>query len=692
MAGITQLVDDRIRQLTKDRAELDELRKNLEKREAELNNRQYENAADILPLEDQKAALYKEISEAQAEVARLRQERQTAIESFGGEMDQLHHAKTAESSAQEKELKSEISHLLKTRTEMEEELDKMRQQIIDLEEKRERDQKRIIDEKEARLTRVRAEEEATLQEAALQHSVTMADLDRQKKALESEIEALEQTKSIEWNKAQAEISRYKTAQFAELDVQKEQLLAEAEKEKADVLNALKSEEKRHQTEMANQKREWEQEELILQAQKQHVLDDIKLLEYEYEKIKSENIVKLEKARVDELKSLETMRVEALAQLELEQSGLVDELKKKAAALRTKIQDSEAAAELQLTEYEGKKSELINGIDLLEKKFNQIQKSNQARLEAEKLEQMKETDNLRIQKLQEIEAMRQQKVSELEEAYLQKITETEAIRKEKSELFAKSIESAEGELSGLKESRRRIEQEINTLQTEAAKIREENRAASKKAILEQNMVTEKLKAEKMAELETLCEGRLRRIDEAEKALTERMQATEEAIAEKTKESEAKLAELKREYATIEAELTLKKNNELSEIKTQTIEAMESLSKMKLDRVQEIEDYIESYKAKRLAAMEKDLTDLIGNHTKSFDELLKANDEYSRRMADLQQQTLDLEAEKRNLESHRRRMGQELAEFQKAKDEQIEILMQEQEQDQNRGVSPHTPLLF
>jgi len=604
MAGITQLVDERIELLRRERAEMDELKADLEKREAALELRKHEDSADLLPLEDKKALLTSQIEEAKSELTRLRTERLTSIETFGIEMDSLHASKTSESVAQTREIQGEIAFLLKGKEQVETELDQLHAQVRELEERRDRNQKRISEEKEAHLSRAKADREAALQEAALQHSVTLAEMDRERKSLENQIEALEQTKAIEWNKAQAEITRYKTAQFAELDAQKEALLAEAEQEKSTILGAVRAEEKRQQNDINQLRREWEKEELVLQAQKRQALDEIKLLEYEYEKVRSENIVKLEKARVEEMKTLETIRVEALAKLEAEQGGLVDELKRKAVALRTKIQEDEAAAELAITECENKKANVLNDIELLEVKYEQLQKANEAKVEALKIKRLQEVDDLRIEKLKEVEELRQQRVADLESIYLEKANALEVAREEKLAACIQAISDAEAELNSLKTSRLALEQEIAALRLESSKLKKENHAMSKAAMIERELEIERLKSEKMAEIEAICDGRLRRVEEKERALAERVKFVDDDIAEKTTEAANRLSALQKQSATIESEMEEQKLASLQEVDELRVAKLKEIEELRQQRVAELEAvYLEKVNTLDAAREEK-----------------------------------------------------------------------------------------
>ncbi|MCL2216213.1 MAG: hypothetical protein FWB91_04240 [Defluviitaleaceae bacterium] len=661
MSGITQIVDGRIEQIRKERAELDELRASLERKEAELLSREREY--DTGPLTDRKAALLKEIEDATLEIARLRAEKHLSIETFGDEMDSLHAEKTADSEAQAKQLKSEIAFLIKGRSELEEEVAALRKEKDELDEKSNRDRTRIMEEKEAFLTRTRAEREASLKEINLAHSVAIADLDRERKALQDEISAMEQTKTIEWNKIQAEISRYKTSQLAELDTHREQFLAEAEKEKSSVLGALRTEERRQLSEISRQKREFDQEMLKLHAEKQTILDEIKLLEYEYEKAKSENIVKLEKARVDNHKELEAQRTEALAKLEDEQSVLANEWKRQTAELRSKHRDEVAAAEKEIAEYDNKKAGILRDIDQLAAKYEQIRAENDAELEALRGERLKEIDEQRLKKLAEVEEARQERVAALEQSFLEKSTALEAARTEKLDACRQAITAAENEMDALKQQRFTLEQELIALRTEGSKIREENKTQQKTALLERHLELEKQANEKLAEIERVCAGRLSHAEELFKRMTSEVAEAEESLTAQKSAANETMADLRRQISQLESELNRQKEDKLAEIQQDVINAMDEFSKLKLAKLSEIELYLETYKQERLTNIQNDLDRQMRGNYKQLDELNELNEDYNKRMKELQELSLTLEADKRNIYFREQRYQDELAELKK-----------------------------
>ena len=271
--AISQIVDEQIKQIRKERAELDELRASLERRSQEISIRE---AAPVVPMdlsaeEDRKATLLKEISALTTETERLRAERDSSIESFGGELKKVHAEKTAESAAQVKQLQNELNYLIQGKT----------------------------------------------------------DLEAEVAQLKDELANLEQTKKIEWNKLQTEISRSRVEQEAELDERREKFLADLEKEKAVVKDGLRTVVRKERADISAEKREWEKEILECQKEKQKIQDETKFLEYEYEKAKSENILKLEKTRVDDEKQLAASRADALVELEklrLEKMKEIDDMR------------------------------------------------------------------------------------------------------------------------------------------------------------------------------------------------------------------------------------------------------------------------------------------------------------------------------------------------------------------------------
>jgi len=645
--AITQLVDERIEFLRRERAELDALRTSLEKQQAELDKKQQEQDNLIGPLIDRKEALLREIEDSTVRAEALRAERNASIETFGVEMDGIFAEKNADGIAHAKELQLKIASLSKTKLELEESLQNLREEVGGLEEKSDRDMTRIIEEKESLLNRTRAENEANIKDMNLAHSIAQAELSRQKKELENEIAALEQTKEIEWSKIQAEVSRYKTTQFAETDALKGEIVGEAEAERARILGDLRTEEKRLQTELAQSRREWERELLELEGRKKQLTDETKLLEFEYEKAKSEIQIKHEKDLVDAAKELETVKAEGYAKVEEERALATFEWKRQAAEEKSRHIDDIAALDVAVQELTGKRDAVLKDIDSLQARFDQRRAEDDAELALLKTERMCEIDEHRLDRLKEIEDLRQTRVAELETYYIERVRNLDAAKEEKLFAARQIMDSAEKEAQALRQQRNSLEMELSKLRTERDKITEENSALDKKAFMERQLELEKYTAEKMFEAEKVIALKMVEGEERAKRLHEDNRELEERLTNEIASVRAGLLDLKHEKATIEAELNLQKELRLTELKKETIVAQDELSKLKLAKYKEIEAELESYKEVRFDSVKKDIERMTTTSHKQFDELVELNREYNTRMLALQELALQVESDKRNI---------------------------------------------
>ncbi|MCL2225450.1 MAG: hypothetical protein FWB96_10845 [Defluviitaleaceae bacterium] len=542
--AISQIVDDQIKQIRKERAELDELRASLERKEEELFQREQEQDDTVGSSGDRRESLLAEIADLTAEVNRLRTERDASIESFGGEISKVHSEKTAESAALVKQLQGEINFLLKGKTDLEDEVERLNEKLSGLDEKAKHELERMVEEKETLLRRTREERETELKEINLSHSVAVAELERVKKEIENDITALEQTKTIEWNKIQAEVSRYKTSQLAELDAKREQFLADMEKENELLTGELRAKERKNLSEISAERREWEKEILKFQTEKQKILDDIKLLEYDYEKVKSANILKAEKARADEEKTLTANRAEALVKLEEEQAAITAEFRISAAEQKTRLRDEVAAMEKEVARLEVKKTAVIGEINSLEVKFEQQRTENETVLQSLRTEKLKEIDEARLAHLQEIENIRQERIAALEKAFLEKSGEFELSRAHKLDECRKDIKIAEDKLKEILQNNLNAEKKVEVLKAQAAKIAAENDTALQAAKLEKQTELEKMANDKLAEIEEICTHRIASANARVRKIEADGTAAEEKISAEIAESTEALLELRR----------------------------------------------------------------------------------------------------------------------------------------------------
>ena len=646
--AITQMVDDQIKQLREERAELEKKREDLERREEEIKLRESLQNDEVGAVDERKESLLKEVNELTEELARLRAERDSSIDSFGGEITKVHEEKQAENTAQIKQLQSEINFLLKGKAELEEDIAKLATQTVDMEEKARNDTARIHDEKEAAVKRAREESETELKEITLAHSLAVAEMANTKKELENEIAALEQNKTIEWNKVEAEVARYKTTQLGEVDVQREEMLTELERERSSTQDTLRAQERKQTADIAAEKREWEKEILNFEVQKQKILDEIKLMEYDFEKIRAEGILNVEKARMEDEKKMEAYRAEVLAKIEEEASLASTQSKKDIADEKRKLLAEVAQVEKEILECEAKKATVLSDITALNVKFDAKKAENAAELEAIRLDRLKGIDEERVNRLRQIEDLRQERIASLEKAFLDKMTILEAARSDKLEEVLKSIESAEGRHSKIMQEQVAAQNEIETLRVEAAKIREENESSQRAASMAKQFELEKMINDKLAQVDEICTSRLEAAAERARKIEDEGTARDEKLSADIAASTETLLELRRMINAQEIEMQHLKDEKLDEIEKKTIKAMESLSKMKEEKLAEIDDYLQRYKDERLRSIHEDAERLSKMDLKSVEELAQLNADYSKRMASLQELSMTVETDMRAIE--------------------------------------------
>ncbi|MDR0271720.1 MAG: hypothetical protein LBI27_00170 [Clostridiales bacterium] len=598
-----RLVEEGIEKIRIERAELDKLRASLERREAEIAMK--EKDGDFVNSVERKEILVKEIDDLSAEIKRLRAERDSSVENFGGEISRLHELKTAENTSQIKQLQGEINFLLKGKNELEETTERLKEQIRETQEHAKHEQTRIIEEKEVFLSRTRAEREESLKKINKAHSVTMEDLERQKKEALDEIEDLQRTKKIEQDKLQSELFRIRTTQLAEIDAKREQFLAEIEKEKEDAANAHRAQERALRIEISEERREWEKEILKFQTEKQKILDEIKLLGYEYEKKKSDNLLAIEKMRSDMEKEIEAARAESLMKIEEDQAAAAVDFVKKMADQKSRQHAEFSAAEKELAEVESKKIAVLGEINALEVKFDRQRAENEVQLENIRAERLKEIDELSLEKLQKIEELRSERITALEAAYLEKSRHFENARNAKLDDCRKEIAAAEDELRKIKQTQLAAENEIEALRTEAMKIKEKNDALLKSAEIERKLKLEKMSNDKLAEVEQLCNTRLEIVQERINEIETKSKTNEEKLAADISDSTETLLELRRTITSQKLEAEKQRATQMEKIEHETIEAIETYTRLKLAKLSEIETHLEAYKNERLKAILNDI---------------------------------------------------------------------------------------
>ena len=656
--NISKVVDARIEQLRQERTDLEDLRQRLEAKEAELEERELslDSSGVVKSLEDRKQALENEISELTEDVKRLANERVESVSGFGAEMKNIREELTSEANDKVKRLEADIDSLENKKANLESDIRELASTLSDLEEKHVRDLDNISKEKENFLAQKRLEREAALKELSAEHAMIMAEHTRQKKEAEAEIAALTQHKTIEWEKIEAEISRYKSVQLAEIEVLKEQMLADIEKERAVAMRNIKADEKQQLAAIERHKKDWSNELQNLQERKQEILNDIDLLQYEYEKTNSENILRLERAKVDEAKALSVIREEALSKLEVEQEALAAQHEKKAAGVRKKLQDERNLVQKEIAELATQKSGLKSEIEVLRSSYESKKAEFEANMEVLRAEKSKEIDEMRTLRLKEIEDLRKERLARLEVEHASEVSKHETRLGNMRKNFQEKQTAFEVEIE-------RLEAKKISLQTETENLNSKLESHR----LEVNTQMEALKLEKMKEIDELCLKRLHELDELRK----------ERLLRLGNEYEAKRQELESQSQTQQEKIKEKQNLAAAEIAQ-----MEARKNELQSEIDALDTKLQSYKVEISSQMEE----YKGNKMKEIDELSltrlqEVESMRQEQISKLQKERDDLILEQQNyVSTYRKRIQTEIEEMEKRLNDKIEEINKSREEKQ------------
>ena len=689
MAAITQVIDERIVEIRKERAELDALRVRLEKKESELAELEEQHGSEFATLNLKKQMLEKQIKEAEKELAELRNERLAAAEGFGNEISDLYAEKATESMALVEAAKKDALELAKQKQELEKSLKSLTEEKEAHEESIKTLKTQLQQEKELSKKRSKIENEENLRAMNLDFSSKIHALEEEKAKLEEDIAGLKKVRDSKQQKLDEELSLRRESQIAELALQKNEALSKLENEKEKMLLEHAEEKRKLGKEMSDTRQEFEKELLKAGVEKQKILDDIKLLEFKYEKQKSENMLELEKMKAAELKALDIKKSEALTELEATHLAKSLSFKKESAEEKAKHIEKLTRIEDETRHLENRKLTLLRETDELQIKYEHEKSELKAQLELLRGEKLKELDEERFKKLREAENQRQIRLAEIEDAFIKKTGELDKKRAERLNAVTKAISAAELELENLVKKRRAHELEVNQVRLEGVKISEENAAKLKTMSLEKRVELEKMAKDKMDEVELICSERISRTDGLITQLEARRLSLEDEITENTH----KLSELKREVANLDDTLTLQKESKLAQIQEETIEMSDKLSKLRIQKLREIDESLEKYKNDRMKQIQDDFNKQVKLNLKTSEELSLLNQDYHRRAKELRENEIRVEAEKNNLEFKDARHKEEVAELKRllgketdlnrkemallieSKDQQIQLLQEQ-----------------
>ncbi|MCL2015820.1 MAG: hypothetical protein FWG68_06185 [Defluviitaleaceae bacterium] len=438
MAGITKMVDEQIKALRKERAELEALKEELDRRS--FANANPDDKSELYSLQETLAALRREKETATDELSRLKEDRNQSIATFKAEIDQIHMEKTLESESAINQLQLDIDYLKATKDDMERQKERMFQELTDLQSQKESKLKQIQSEEQDFLAQKKNDRDNELQKISMEQSLQIAALEQTKTELQSEINSLEHKKSLEWEKVTAEISRYKSLQKAELETKREKIIAAAEAEGLAMLEEFRETKAQQLAELAEQEKASNRTLNNLEIRKKAISDDIDLLQYEYEKKKAENLVKIEKNRSEEAKLLEIARKEALERTELEKVAILETAEKLRIDTRLKMQEEQLAHEKRISELEQESQRVTSQIQTFkiqanrlqlesEQKIERLRSENILSLEKQTIEAMDELAKLKITRLREMEKSLTEYKEERERNIIQDIASLEDIKRQ-----------------------------------------------------------------------------------------------------------------------------------------------------------------------------------------------------------------------------------------------------------------------
>ena len=644
------MVDDRIEQIRKERAELEELKDSLKAKEAELDDR--ENSLDsngvVLGLVERKTKLEEEINGFTEELRRLKEERNKSITGFGDEMKSIHSGLASETAEIARRLRLEVESLEREKDSLEKDIEAAEGRLADMESRLRREEERLSQEKEALVARKKADSDAALKEISIGHSMALAEQELKRKQLEGDIAELEQQKAIEWSKVEAELARYKSAQFAEIEVYKEQALADAERERGSILGRLKSEEKRHADAIDKLRRDWDNEIQILQDRKQAIENEIELAKYEQEKQSAENVLRAERERAAEVKALHEMRQEAVAKLADEQAELRAQHEKQFAGLRKKLTDARGELEKDVAELSAKKAVLQKDIDVLHTKHEAARAELEASMELFRAEKQREIDTMRTMRIQEMEAACQSRLSKLEAEYEQKASRMET-----------GADMAE---KRLRDQQAALEREIEELSakkfalisdTDELRAKHETQKSNFDADLEAHKLAKtaevnNMRIGRMQEIEELSKIRLAKLGAEYDAKVAEMEARAEAarkeIGAKREEAVQQIRGLESRKAELESEIDIlhtKFDNYKAEVNASMEEhkaaKLREIDELRLARMKEVEAARKEQAAKVEAEREIMLAELQGQQDrarkKTDEDIASMEAEYTKRIEEM-----------------------------------------------------------
>jgi len=177
-----------------------------------------------------------------------------------------------------------------------------------------------------------------------------------------------------------------------------------------------------------------------------------------------------------------------------------------------------------------------------------------------------------------------------------------------------------------------------------KLKEEAASSQKQAVLDKQLELEKMTNLKMAEIDDMYAQRVAQAEETEKSAAAKCLNAEEALQVKIRTLTEEIGDLEHKKSNLEAAFDQRKDMQKAEVEAVKITEMDNLAKLKLEKLQEIEQYLDSYKEERLTQIQQEFDKKISENEKSVDELNTLNSEHTRREMELDELAYTMEAER------------------------------------------------
>ncbi|MCL2016110.1 MAG: hypothetical protein FWG68_07700, partial [Defluviitaleaceae bacterium] len=141
--------------------------------------------------------------------------------------------------------------------------------------------------------------------------------------------------------------------------------------------------------------------------------------------------------------------------------------------------------------------------------------------------------------------------------------------------------------------------------------------------------------------------------------QKLKDEEESTEERQQALLAEISELEKERDAIESDAAMLKKEHALDVQEQTIEAMDKFAKIKIQKLNEIEKYLEDYRNEKLAQIAHEMERQAVAEHKSLEDLQTLNRDYNRRAAELDDLAMTLESERKSLALKEKLLNQEQA---------------------------------